>query len=577
MAQQTVSDSLFLQKIESEQLVDSTAEQRFAYHFFEGARHYHHWQLDSALSSYDACLQIQPENATVYYELSRIYQAKKEYETAFDLLKKAVAINPENAEYQQTLMMWYASFGQFDRAIEGYRELLRKDPSNEQYLYALLELYGAAKQPKKQLEILKRFEELQGVSEENSYQQLSLLFSLNRYRDAEKQLKKLIRKFPYETAYVAALGDFYLGINKEKKGFACYNQILENDSTDGQVLMSLANYYQQNGDAEKSTAYMLKSLHDKRLSIENRMQWLRSYVVGLLQSGDTLRSDSLFSELLQLYPDEEKLLDLHVDYLLHLGDSVLAQSQLRKMIELNPKNEATWQKLLMFYYHATPQETLNFAEEVLTYFPKAYQWNYIKILMLASLERSAEMYDAIDFTITTIPDYPKKQSELYGLKADYLQREKRYAEMLENYELALSLDAENNMVKNNYAYFLACANLDLKYAEELSSAAVKSDPQSATFLDTYAWVLFMRGDYRLARFYQERALAADSVSSTEIYEHYGDILSMLGETDLAVKQWIKALEFAPNSEILHQKIEQKQYIPSILEIDESILKKDDEE
>ena len=42
--------------------------------------------------------------------------------------------------------------------------------------------------------------------------------------------------------------------------------------------------------------------------------------------------------------------------------------------------------------------------------------------------------------------------------------------------------------------------------EELSSKAVRANPENSTYLDTYAWVLFMRKDYALAKFYMETAM-----------------------------------------------------------------------
>ena len=68
--------------------------------------------------------------------------------------------------------------------------------------------------------------------------------------------------------------------------------------------------------------------------------------------------------------------------------------------------------------------------------------------------------------------------------------------------------------------------------------------------------------YTLARIYIEKAIeiAAKEDISSEYYEHYGDILIMLGETDKAIEQWQKALELDPSLEIVKKKIELKQYI-----------------
>ena len=103
-------------------------------------------------------------------------------------------------------------------------------------------------------------------------------------------------------------------------------------------------------------------------------------------------------------------------------------------------------------------------------------------------------------------------------------------------------------------------NENLEKAEQLSGKAVRANPENATYLDTYAWVLFMRKDYSLAKFYMETAMKNGGEKSGVIIEHYGDILFMLGETTKAVEQWKKALENGDFSEFLTEKIKQQRYI-----------------
>ena len=102
---------------------------------------------------------------------------------------------------------------------------------------------------------------------------------------------------------------------------------------------------------------------------------------------------------------------------------------------------------------------------------------------------------------------------------------------------------------------------DLDKAERMSAQTVKAEPDNATYLDTYAWIFFKQGNYSLARIYLQNALDKTKEPSAELFEHYGDILFMLGEVDEAVTYWQKALEAGSESaELLQKKIKHKKYI-----------------
>ncbi|MEM6644501.1 MAG: hypothetical protein AAF616_16090, partial [Bacteroidota bacterium] len=72
------------------------------------------------------------------------------------------------------------------------------------------------------------------------------------------------------------------------------------------------------------------------------------------------------------------------------------------------------------------------------------------------------------------------------------------------------------------------------------------------YLDTHGWVLYVRGDYKQSRKFLEKAVSLDDDGT--VIEHYGDVLFQLGEVDLALIQWEKALKQGDTSEYLEKKI-----------------------
>ena len=94
---------------------------------------------------------------------------------------------------------------------------------------------------------------------------------------------------------------------------------------------------------------------------------------------------------------------------------------------------------------------------------------------------------------------------------------------------------------------------NLEKAEKMSSLLVKNNPDNPSYLDTHAWVLFMREKYKEAKRIIERAISTGKASAVH-FEHYGDILYKLGNIDEAVQQWERARGLNANSETLNKKI-----------------------
>lgn len=107
---------------------------------------------------------------------------------------------------------------------------------------------------------------------------------------------------------------------------------------------------------------------------------------------------------------------------------------------------------------------------------------------------------------------------------------------------------------------MALEGKELSKAERMSAMTIKEFPDEPTYLDTYAYILFRKESYSLARIYIEKAIEKSKEPSAEILEHYGDILACLGDTDAAVEQWQKALDAGGEKERLETKIEKREYI-----------------
>ena len=74
------------------------------------------------------------------------------------------------------------------------------------------------------------------------------------------------------------------------------------------------------------------------------------------------------------------------------------------------------------------------------------------------------------------------------------------------YDRALKADPEYLPVLNNYAYYLSLQKKKLKKAAAMSKITVEKDPDNATYLDTYGWILYLQGKPQQAKPYFKHAM-----------------------------------------------------------------------
>lgn len=123
-----------------------------------------------------------------------------------------------------------------------------------------------------------------------------------------------------------------------------------------------------------------------------------------------------------------------------------------------------------------------------------------------------------------VEDPTNLQFQLYRMQL-YEATGQPVKSLIEVYQQVLNLDPFNALVLNNYAYLLATHKGDLKLAEKMSAKAVQADPQNYTFLDTYAWVLYLTGQKELAKLYIRQAVNAfkEQTLPKEIQQHFNTI------------------------------------------------------
>jgi Tfp pilus assembly protein PilF len=105
------------------------------------------------------------------------------------------------------------------------------------------------------------------------------------------------------------------------------------------------------------------------------------------------------------------------------------------------------------------------------------------------------------------------------------------------YEKVLEYDPYNTVVRNNYGYYLAEENKQLKKALKLSRYTIEKHPLNPTYLDSYGWILHKMGKNKKALDYLKMAKDQLEKPDEEVYYHIGVVWEALNDKEKAMEYY----------------------------------------
>jgi len=163
-----------------------------------------------------------------------------------------------------------------------------------------------------------------------------------------------------------------------------------------------------------------------------------------------------------------------------------------------------------------------------------------------------ENFQSISLDDFSVKEYSSQSKMLYA-EAYYRLGDFPMSDSL--FEKLINEEPENYMVLNNYSYYLAERGAKLDLAREWSLKAIKNNPDNATFIDTYAWVLFKMNEFEEAEKYILNALEKGGENDPEVNEHAGDIMVALKSYEVAKSYYQKSVILGGERERLEKKID----------------------
>ena len=538
-------------------------QRKFDYFYYEAANLKNAGKYDAAFDLFSYCLSLDTASSPVLYELAMFQLQRNRPEKAVEMLKSAVAHSADNFTYRMTLAGLYRNLGMYGEASASYEELIKQYPDKTELNYYLADALTQEGEIGQAIDAYNALESTMGMNESLSLQKFKLYQTLKQPDKAFEEIEKLADKYPMNARYRLLMGDLHLENNEADKALACYQKAHEIDPDDPRYIVSMANYYDQTGNKEAAEQEIRDALVNEKLDVETKVGILSRYIQRLQQTQqDFDKANSLFQTLLDQHPEDTELKLMYGSLLMAQKKEDEAKFQFQLVTEMDPSNEAAWQQLLnMALKREDIPEVIRICTKCKEVFPESPEYYFYLGIGYYMQEKYQESLDTYYAGLKIIPEENGVvKSNFYGQIGDLYYQMKKMDEAYKAYDEALKYNENNAPVLNNYSYFLTLDKKDLKKAERMAAQCIKLEPDNATYLDTYAWVFFVQGNYTLAKIYIENALSKDTTNSAELVDHYGDILYMSGEKDKALEQWKKAKEMGKDTDVLKQKIAKGIYI-----------------
>jgi tetratricopeptide (TPR) repeat protein len=503
-----------------------------------------------------------PDVADIHYAKSLILVQMRNYDGAVESATLAYEKH-KNMFYANHLLELYKVKKDLPNGIALLKDLQQEYPAHEGLNRELLILYAE----NQQLEEAKRLHAKLITSIHSDT--LNLVMS-EVYMNAQdlSSAKKLLSKMDGKSMIPDVYG--YLGYiqaqeGKQKEALAVIERGIKRTSDKG-LYLDLADTYKSMGRYEPMFNALKIAFNTSEVQVWDKYKFL----VGLMNEKETLSDDKMqiLANLLETYhPDVLEAQILKGELLWKRGNVEEARSVFLKVASSNPRYISAWRLAINTDLALNqPDEAIKHGTEGLKHNP-----NNTELLYFTSMAYAAKLdYNTSKEFLEAALNYSENdtnflRSLIYSSLGDLYHELKMESMSDVAYEEAISLDSTNVTALNNYAYYLAMRKKDLDKAAAFSKLSNDIEPNSATFKDTYAWVLFQQEKYSEALMWIEEAVKLDEKSAV-LLEHYGDVLSKLNREKDAVVQWQKALSLElekksnQNLAKIQQKIKEGRYV-----------------
>jgi len=512
--------------------------------------------VNDAARLFERCIEIDRTRAVPYFELAQIYSAAGMGDASLKYASTAARLEPGNYWYQLASGSLFTQYQQKDSALVYFTRALKADSRAVEVNSILAGLYAEKGEADKADSLLRVLDNQGALTDDMFLMMISGLIMKGEMDEAARRTEKLIVKQPGEMRYKALLADIYFEDGKQEKSDSIYKEIIEKnpDDIETQLLFMMNLVYKK--EYSGITVFLDNVFESEVVERERKVA-----VAGRLLSDTAYVKEntvSLEKSLLILekkHPQDEEILSMRPTMYETVGRTDDAIARYEEVLTTVKPGFYFSERLILLYAEKREYRKLFNLASV---YSRENNRSILGKVYYAIAAMELKEYDVAEGELNKALILAGNNEELkvqvLSMMGDLKYRIKDYDSSYGFYEEALKISPEEPLILNNYAYFLAEGEQDLKKALKMAELVMEKEGDNDTYIDTYAWVLFKLGRYREAYRAMMKIFSRESERDPEILEHMGYIVKAMDNCEEAEAYWRSAMEKDSTKTYLEEEI-----------------------
>lgn len=530
----------------------------YQYALIEAVKQKNLGNIPGAIELYLMVLAENDSVAVAHYEAGTLLALTGEVDKAISHLERANQLDPDNIWYFDSYVDVLIMNKNYKLAAKLLEKRIAKKGEEPDNLFKLANVNFLNNKSKKAIRILNKIEKSYGISDKVILLKARIFEKQNEYRKAQNEINIIISLFPESVDYYIVAAELAMKSKDQDLAKDYYLEVLDLDSTNIYALTNLTDYYRDKKDYATSFYYLNKSFSSDAIEYQKKMAILSYYLSDKFFSENYVpQLEELVYTLLEKYPEKREIHLFGADFFIKNKMYEKALNSLKPVLIDGEQQYGLWRQGILLANAVSDTKTmLDLTTDALKQFPDSLEIVYYKGIAEFDLKDYNQVIETFSDKIITRNSMDQLISQMKILTAESFYKLNEFQKSDSLFRKIIQDDPTNYLVMNNFSYYLSLRNESLDEARLMSAEVIKNNPGNATYLDTYAWVLYKMEDYKEAEKYINEALKTGGDKDPDINEHAAEINKELGSYNLATTFYQNAIKLGGNKEELMRKIEE---------------------